>query len=81
MRTSREVENNIKSYLQEGLFKRGEYDYLTDFYLDNARRSLSTAEALFRLSENNKRVYCFIRRLIPFLSPTSVGLRPASRAS
>lgn len=54
MKTNREVENNIKSYLQEGLFKRGEYNYLTDFYLDNARRSLSTAEALFRLSENNK---------------------------
>ena len=46
----KEIENNVKHYHHEGLFKKGDYDYLTDFYLDNAKKSLSTAEALFRIS-------------------------------
>ncbi|MBM3199929.1 hypothetical protein FJZ53_03240 [Candidatus Woesearchaeota archaeon] len=49
-----EVENNVKYYLAEGLFKKGNYDFLTGFYLDNAKRSLSTAKVLFRASEDKE---------------------------
>lgn len=50
----KKIENNIQSYLLEGLFKKGEYDYLTDFYLNHAKRSLSTAQILQQISEDNQ---------------------------
>ena len=47
----RRIERNVKSYLDEGLFKKGDYRYLVDFYLDTSKKSLSTADALMQLSE------------------------------
>ncbi len=51
---NKEIENNVKHYQSEELFKKGDYGYLTNFYLDNAKKSLSTAEALFRISEDKE---------------------------
>lgn len=51
---NKEIENNVKHYQNEELFKKGDYGYLTNFYLDNAKKSLSTAEALFRISEDKE---------------------------
>lgn len=50
----KQIERNIKTYLHEGLFKKGDYQYLTDFYVNTAKKSLSTADALMQLSENNE---------------------------
>lgn len=50
----KEIGNNVKHYQHEELFKKGDYDHLTKFYLDNAKKSLSTAETLFRISEEKE---------------------------
>lgn len=50
----KEIENNIKMYQQEELFKTGDFSFLTAFYLGNAKKSLSTAEILLRISEDSQ---------------------------
>ena len=35
----RRIETNIRSYLEDGLFRKGDYQYLVDFYLNTAKRS------------------------------------------
>lgn len=57
MKTDKEqkqIETNIKAYSEEGLFKKGDYQFLVDFYLDAAKKSLSSADALMQLSENTE---------------------------
>lgn len=49
---TKKIELNIKAYLDEGLFKKGDFEYLTDFYLNTAKKTLSTADALMQLSNN-----------------------------
>lgn len=46
----KQIEAAVKAYSEEGLFKKGDYRYLTDFYLNTAKKSLSTADALMQLS-------------------------------
>ena len=40
-------------YLKEGLFKKGDYNHLTEFYIKTAKKTLQTADALMQISENN----------------------------
>jgi|SRR3989344_1126780 len=57
MKTEKEIkiiESNINSYLRDGLFKKGEYNYLIDFYVKTAKKTLQTADALMQISENNE---------------------------
>lgn len=57
MKTDKEIkqiESNIKIYLDEDLFKKGDYEYLVNFYLNTAKKTLSTAEVLMQLSENKE---------------------------
>lgn len=49
MKTEKEIkiiESNVNTYLKEGLFKRGEYSNLVDFYVKTARKTLQTADSL-----------------------------------
>ncbi|MFH1209249.1 MAG: hypothetical protein V1663_00460 [archaeon] len=48
----KEIKSNINYYLKDGLFKKIEYDHLTEFYLENAKKSLATSEALKQLSND-----------------------------
>jgi len=50
----KEIENNVKMYQQEELFKTGDFNFLTAFYLGNAKKSLSTAEILLKISEDSQ---------------------------
>lgn len=45
------IESNIKNYLRESLFKKGNYSYVTEFYLRTAEKTLQTADALMKISE------------------------------
>lgn len=47
------IKSNIRIYLEEGLFKKGDYGQLTEFYLNNAKRTLSTSDALMQLSDKS----------------------------
>ena len=46
------IESNVKIYLREGLFKKGDYSNLAEFYLRTAEKTLQTADALNQMSEN-----------------------------
>lgn len=46
------IESNINLYLREGLIKKGEYNYLTEFYIKTAKKTLQTSDALMQISEN-----------------------------
>jgi len=48
------IESNIQIYLKDGLFKRGEYAHLTEFYLRTAKKTLQTSDALMQVSESNE---------------------------
>ena len=50
----KKIEANVKSYLADGLFQKGDYRHLTDFYLQAAKKTLLTADSLYQLSENKK---------------------------
>src|SRR3989344_5297699 len=57
MKTEKEIkiiESNINSYLRDGLFKKGEYNYLIDLYVKTAKKTVQTADALMQISENNE---------------------------
>ena len=57
MKTEKEIkiiESNINSYARDGLFKRGSYNYLIDFYVKTAKKTLQTADSLMQISENNE---------------------------
>ena len=57
MKTEKELkilESNIKMYQNEGLFKKGDYSYLIEFYARTAKKTLQTADALIQISENNE---------------------------
>lgn len=57
MKTEKEIkiiESNINIYLEGGLFKRGEYSNLIDFYVKTSKKTLQTADALMQISENNE---------------------------
>ena len=57
MKTEKEnkiIESNINTYQRDGLFKRGDYDNLIDFYIKNAKKTLQTADALMQISEDNE---------------------------
>lgn len=47
------INNNIiTEYLDKGIIKKGDYSRLSDFYLNNALKSLSTAISLLKISED-----------------------------
>lgn len=50
----RKIESNIRAYLEDGLFRKGDYRFLADFYLKTAKKTLLTADALMQLSENKE---------------------------
>lgn len=57
MKTEKEIkiiESNINIYAKDGLFKRGSYNHLTDFYVKTAKKTLQTADSLMQISENNE---------------------------
>ncbi len=57
MKTEKEIkiiESNINIYLKEGLFKKGNYDNLKEFYIKTAKKTLQTADVLMQISENNE---------------------------
>lgn len=57
MKTEKElriIESNVKDYSEEGLFKKGDYNYLVEFYLKTAKKTLQTADVLMQISENNE---------------------------
>lgn len=57
MKTEKEnkiIESNINIYQRDGLFKKGEYSNLIDFYVNNARKTLQTADVLMQISENGE---------------------------
>ncbi|HUS48746.1 MAG TPA: hypothetical protein VMZ91_01145 [Candidatus Paceibacterota bacterium] len=57
MKTQKEIkitESNINIYINEGLIKKGDYEYLTEFYLKTAKKTLQTSDALMQISENNE---------------------------
>jgi uncharacterized protein (UPF0332 family) len=57
MKTEKEIkiiESNIKLYQREGLFNKGEYSYLIDFYIKTAKKTFQTADALMQISEKNE---------------------------
>lgn len=57
MKTEKEIniiQSNVNAYLKEGLFKKGNYEHLTEFYLKTAKKTLQTSDALTQLSENNE---------------------------
>ena len=41
-------------YQNEGLFKKGDYSYLIEFYVRTTKKTLQTADALIQISENNE---------------------------
>lgn len=56
------IESNVKNYLKDGLIKKGNYTYLTDFYLKNAKKTLQTANALMQISDKKE-----LKKLLGFL--------------
>src|SRR3989344_8326502 len=48
------IEANINTYLNEGLFKKGEYEELIDFYVKTAKKTLQTADILLQISEDSE---------------------------
>jgi len=57
MKTEKEIriiESNINSYARDGLFKKGSYEHLIDFYIKTAKKTLQTADSLMQISENNE---------------------------
>ncbi len=57
MKTEREnkiIESNINTYQRDGLFKKGEYSNLIDFYINASKKTLQTSDALMQISENNE---------------------------
>lgn len=57
MKTEKEIkiiESNINIYQREGLFKKGEYSNLIDFYVKTARKTLQTADVLMQISDNDE---------------------------
>ena len=57
MKTKEEIkiiESNVNNYIKEGLFKKGDYAHLTEFYLRTAKKTLQTADALMQISEDNE---------------------------
>ena len=57
MKTEKEIkiiESNINMYLKEGLFKRGSYENLIEFYIKTAKKTLQTANVLMQISDNNE---------------------------
>jgi len=48
------LESNIGIYQREGLYKRGDYGNLVEFYLKTAEKTLQTADALTQISENSE---------------------------
>jgi|SRR3989344_3834138 len=57
MKTEKELkvlESNINMYQNEGLFKKGDYSYLIEFYVRTTKKTLQTADALIQISENNE---------------------------
>ncbi len=57
MKTEKEtkiIESNINIYQRDGLFKKGEYSNLIDFYVKTARKTLQTADTLMQISDNNE---------------------------
>ena len=57
MKTEKEIkiiESNINIYIKDGLFKKGDYTHLIEFYTKTAKKTLQTADALMQISENNE---------------------------
>jgi len=57
MKTEKEIkiiESNINIYQRDGLFKKGEYSNLIDFYVKTARKTLQTADILLQISDNKE---------------------------
>ncbi len=57
MKTEKELkilESNINMYQNEGMFKKGEYSNLIEFYVRTAKKTLQTADALIQISDNNE---------------------------
>lgn len=57
MKTEKEIkiiEANIQLYLKDGLIKKGDYESLKEFYLETAKKTLQTSDALMQISENNE---------------------------
>lgn len=57
MKTEKEIkiiESNVNIYLKDGLFKKGNYDNLTEFYIKTAKKTLQTADVLMQISENRE---------------------------
>ena len=57
MKTEKEIkiiESNINRYLMDGMFKRSDYNYLIEFYIKTAKKTLQTADSLMQISENSE---------------------------
>lgn len=57
MKTEKEnkiIESNINIYQRDGLFKKGEYSNLIEFYINAAKKTLQTADSLMQISEDNE---------------------------
>lgn len=50
----KEVESRIKQHLAQGLIQTKQKNHNSEFFLLNAKRSLNSAEALFKLSTNKE---------------------------